>query len=67
VLFRSTVTTAGTTAGAIYDANSTGTTSSANLIITVPATVGKIDLNWPTVSGIVYVPGSGQVASISFT
>jgi len=62
-----TVTTAGTTAGAIYDASSITTIGAANLIVTIPATVGIIDLNWPTTNGIVYVPGSGQIASISYT
>jgi len=60
------VTTAGT-AGAVYDHATTSGVSAANLIAVIPATVGPLVLNWPCQVGIVYVPGSGQVASIAYT
>jgi hypothetical protein len=66
-LYSINVTTAGTTAGSIYDTNSVSGAGSTNLIATIPATLGVINLNWPYTKGLVYVPGSGQVASISYT
>ena len=61
------VTTAGSTTGAIYDSSTVAGASSSNLIFVVPTTVGQINLNFPFNNGLVYVPGSGQVASISYT
>jgi hypothetical protein len=65
-LARISVTTAGAV-GAVYDNNSTSTgNTSATLIAVVPATVGIYTLDWPCQTGITYVPGAAQVASISF-
>lgn len=61
------VTTAGTTVGGIYDSATIAGVSAANLIATIPITVGEFNINWPFTNGLVYVPGSGQVASISYT
>lgn len=61
------VTTAGATAGAIYDTNTIASIGASNLIISVPATVATITLNWPLKTGLVYIPGSGQVASIAYS
>jgi len=61
------VTTAGTTSGAIYDNNTTTGIGASNLIAVIPNSVGEININWPFFNGLVYVPGSGQVASISYT
>lgn len=59
------VTTAGA-AGAVYDSATVGGVSSSNLIVVVPASVTVLDLQWPVTNGIVYVPGSAQVASASY-
>ena len=55
-------------AGNIYDNNSTSTgNTAANLICTVPATLGLvISLDIPVTNGITYVPGSAQVAAFSY-
>ena len=63
-LVRVSVTDASGTAGTIYDAPSLAATN-GNAICTVPATVGVYSIQWPTQSGIVVVPGAGQVLSIS--
>ena len=67
-LYRVSVTTAGSGAGAVYDNDSTSTgNTAANLIASIPNTVGVYEFIFPVKTGIVYVPGSGQVASISFS
>ena len=66
-LYSINVTTAGTTSGYVYDTTSLNTIDPSNLIMNVPATAGTITLNWPFVNGLVYVPGTGQVASISYS
>ena len=63
---RVSVTTAGTTVGAIHDANATGDAAAGNKIWTVPNTVGVYDLDWPVGDGIVFVPGTSQVVSVSY-
>lgn len=60
------VTTAGTTAGSVNDCATTGAVAAANLIFTIPNTVGVYVLDFPTLVGLVITPGSGQVVSISF-
>ena len=62
---RISVTTAGA-AGAIYDSATVGGASASNLIAVVPATVGIYILDFPVQTGITYIPGASQVASISF-
>jgi len=64
-IIRFVVTTAGV-AGALYDASTTGGASAASLIAVMPATVGIYDLNFPIASGVLVVPGSGQVVSVSY-
>ena len=64
-IVRFVVTTAGA-AGALYDASTTGGASAASLIAVMPATVGIYDLNFPVASGVLVVPGSGQVVSVSY-
>lgn len=59
-----TVTAAGTTAGAAYDASATGDTS--RLIAVIPNTMGIHELNWPCSKGIVIVPGTGQVVAVAY-
>lgn len=57
------VTTAGSATGAIYD--STNTSSPSNLVYVIPNTVGVYVVNFPINYGIVVVPGTGQVVSVS--
>lgn len=57
------VTTAGTTTGSIYDANSAAATT--NKVYVIPNTVGVYVVNFPINYGIVVAPGTGQVVSIS--
>lgn len=64
-LFRVSVTTAGSTTGAIYDAAS-GSGTAAQLVATIPETPGVYEFVWPCFSGILVVPGTAQVVSVSF-
>lgn len=57
------VTTAGSAPGSVYD--STNTASPSNKIYVIPNTVGVYTVNFPVNYGIVVVPGTGQVVSIS--
>ncbi len=59
------VTTAGSTVGAIYDANLQ--TATTNLIWNIPNTVGITVLNIPTKYGIVIAPGTSQVCTVSYS
>lgn len=61
------VTTAGTTAGSVNDAATTGTAAAANLVFSIPNTVGAYELTFPCFTGIVVTPGTGQVLSVSFS
>ena len=60
------VTTAGSAAGAIYDTNVIANAAAANLVATIPNTVGSYTFDFPVATGIVYTPGSGQVVSVSY-
>lgn len=66
-VLRVSVTTAGTTAGSIYDASTAAGAVAANLIASIPAVVGVYLIDFPCINGILYVPGTGQVASISYS
>jgi hypothetical protein len=59
------VVTPGTTSGTIYDANSTGVTTSP--VFKIPMTVGLTIVNMPVSNGIVVAPGTGQAVSISYS
>lgn len=68
------VTVAGTTDGAIYDAVSTATASSINLIWTInkSATVSgatsiPVVLNLPFKDGLVITPGTGMTVVVSYS
>jgi|SRR6185437_4014917 len=65
-LFRVSVNTAGSAAGSAYDASTTSGNIAANLIADIPNTVGIYELEWPCAAGILIVPGTGQVLSVSF-
>jgi hypothetical protein len=60
-----TVTTAGASAGVIYDADATGITTRPIYII--PNTIGVVFVNLPVAYGIVVVPGTGQVVTVSYS
>lgn len=62
---RVSVTTAGSAAGTIYDANATGATTMP--VFTIPNTVGVYDVRLPTNSGIVVAPGTGQVVGLGYS
>ena len=65
-VIRVVVTTAGTTAGAVYDSATTAGIGAANMIATLPNTVGPINLEFPYLTGLVVVMGAGQTASIAY-
>lgn len=60
------VTTAGSTTGSLHDCATTGAAGAANLVFTVPDTVGNYRVDFPFATGIVYVPGTGQVAALAW-
>jgi hypothetical protein len=60
-----TVTTAGSTVGTIYDANTSSITTRP--IYTIPNTVGVVFVNLPVVYGIVVIPGTGQAVTVSYS
>lgn len=66
VLYRISVTTAGTTTGAIYDTNATGSVGASNLVAVIPEAVGVYEFIWPCQTGIVVVPGTSQVISVAY-
>lgn len=66
VLYRVSVTTAGTTTGSIYDTNATGSVGASNLVAVIPEAVGVYEFIWPCQTGIVVVPGTSQVISVAY-
>jgi hypothetical protein len=68
-LVRVAVVTAGGT-GTFYDIGTTaGVTAGTAKITVIPPAVtagSTIELNWPCAVGIVYVPGTSQVVSVSY-
>lgn len=65
-LFKVSVITAGTTPGAVHNIGTTGGAAAANQVATIPNVVGVYDYNFPMLSGIVYIAGTGQVVAISY-
>ena len=63
ILVTISVTTSGSP-GAVYDANTTGGNTAANLIGAIPANLETI--YWPCFNGILIVPGAGQVVSVAY-
>ena len=57
---------AGSAAGTINDSATTGGAAAANEIAVIPNTVGIYSLEWPTVNGLVVVPGTGQTVAVSY-
>lgn len=66
-IFTVSVNVAGTAAGKVSDAATVATVAAANLVSTIPSTVGDIKLEWPCAVGIVVTPGAGQTLSVSFS
>ena len=64
VLFRVSVTVAGSAAGAAYDSNSTSSLN--NQIGAIPSAVGVYEFIWPCSTGIVVVPPTGGTISVSY-
>lgn len=60
------VNTAGSTVGLIYDHTTTSGVGAANLVGTIPDVVGTYTFDFPCGVGIVVVPGTGQVVSVSY-
>lgn len=57
----------GTNGGSVYDAATTGAAAASNLIATLPKTVGSYEFDWPFNNGLVYIPGTSEVVSISWS
>jgi hypothetical protein len=51
----------------VYDSGTIGGIGAANQIGMVPNAAGVILFDWPCLNGLVFVPGTGQVAAVSFT
>lgn len=60
------VTTAGSAAGSFHDCTTTGAAAASNATLVVPNTVGNYTVPFRHAAGIVFVPGSGQVISVSY-
>ena len=65
-LLRVSVVRAGTTPGAVHDAEALAGVSASNRIATIPRTIAIYDVDWPCDFGIVVVPGAGQVLAVMF-
>lgn len=59
------VSTAGSAVGHIYDQSAT--TPTARVLFVIPMTVGINVVNMPASYGILVVPGSGQVVTVSYS
>ncbi len=60
------VVTAGSTFGYIYDSSTNSGLSASNLIASIPESIGTYVFDFPCANGIVIVPGTGQVVSVSY-
>jgi hypothetical protein len=65
-LLRVSVVRAGTTLGAVHDAETLAGTVAASRIATIPRAIAMYDVEWPCDFGIVVVPGAGQVLAVVF-
>jgi hypothetical protein len=52
--------------GTVNDCATTGAAAIGNQIGIIPAAVGIYVFDWPCTTGIVYIPGAAQVASVSY-
>lgn len=60
------VTTAGSAAGTINDSDTVANAAAANLIFSIPNTVGSYSIEFPVFLGLVVKPGTGQIVSVSY-
>ena len=60
------VLTAGSTAGSVNDCLTVAAAAAANQVFVIPNTVGAYLVDFPMLQGIVIVPGTGQVVSVSY-
>lgn len=60
------VVVAGSAAGFVHDAATTGTAAASNAIAVTPAAVGTQILRFPCSAGIVVAPGTGQTIAIAY-
>jgi hypothetical protein len=65
-IMRVSVVVAGTAAGTVNDAATTGAASASNAVATIPNAIGVTALNFPCFNGIVVTPGAGQTLSVSY-
>lgn len=63
---RVSVIVAGSAAGGVFDAATTGAAATANQIFVIPNTVGIYTLDWPVNNGLVVTPGTGQTVAVSY-
>ncbi len=57
---------AGSGTGTVNDCATTGAAAIGNQIDVIPQTVGSLPIEWPCMTGIVIVPGTGQTVAVSF-
>jgi hypothetical protein len=65
-IVRVVVVVAGSAPGNVYDNNLTTGNVAANLITTIPNTVGVYDVEFPASVGIQVAPGTGQTVAVSY-
>lgn len=58
---------AGSAAGTLYDVATIAGVAAATALAPVPNAQGVIDIKMPFANGLVFVPGSGMTATISFS
>ena len=61
------VVVAGSSAGTIYNFNSTTSPPATSALCTVPATVGVVKTGQVFTSGLVIVPGTGQSINVTYS
>lgn len=67
VIVNFSVTTGGTTAGAVHDAGTTATASASNALAIAPTTAGTYTGVHRFTKGIVIVPGAGQSINVTYS
>lgn len=65
-IVRVSVITAGSSPGGVHNTTTTGGASTANQVFVIPNAVGVHTLHWPMSSGVVVVPGTGQLVAVTF-
>jgi hypothetical protein len=59
------VVVAGSGTGSVYDASSA--TATNDKLLTIPTTIGIVEVNIPVNNGIVVAPGTGQTVAIVYS